>query len=203
MKHGPFEITRGVAEEMLSQPNPHGKPNGDIVKPWMIGRDINQTSRNMWIIDFGTNTSEADSALYEVPFEYVRSVVKPQRISTATQGSKATGGFMGVLGSKCERRWQPCHVTSGSSQVARHRLFSYIDGSVLPDKTIIVFARDDDYFFGVLHSRIHIVWARATGTQLRNLKVGLVTSFPPALKLSHFLNPTRSNMPQLLRPLMN
>ena len=46
---GPFEISREIAEEMLRQPNPHGKPNSDVIKPWLIGRDINQTSRDMWI----------------------------------------------------------------------------------------------------------------------------------------------------------
>ena len=52
--------------------------------------------------------------------------------------------------------------------VSRHRIFSWIDGDVLPDATIIVFARDDDYFFGVLHSRIHTLWASAVGTQLED-----------------------------------
>ena len=31
---------------------------------------------------------------------------------------------------------------------------------------IIVIARDDDYAFGVLHSRVHETWALAQGTQL-------------------------------------
>ena len=33
---------------------------------------------------------------------------------------------------------------------------------------MIVVARDDDYTFGVLHSRFHEVWALAMGTQLEN-----------------------------------
>ncbi len=37
---------------------------------------------------------------------------------------------------------------------------------------MIVFARDDDYFFGVLHSRVHEAWARSTGTQLREAESG-------------------------------
>ena len=52
--------------------------------------------------------------------------------------------------------------------VSRHRIFSYIDGDVLPDATVIVFARADDYFLGVLHSRIHEIWAEALGTQLED-----------------------------------
>ena len=46
-------------------------------------------------------------------------------------------------------------------------------GDVLPDATIIVFARDDDYFFGVIHSRFHEIWARAMGTQLREAESGI------------------------------
>jgi hypothetical protein len=37
---------------------------------------------------------------------------------------------------------------------------------------VIVFARDDDYFFGVLHSKVHELWARRTGTQLREAESG-------------------------------
>ncbi len=36
----------------------------------------------------------------------------------------------------------------------------------------MVFARDDDYTFGVLHSCVHELWARAMGTQLRERESG-------------------------------
>ncbi len=36
----------------------------------------------------------------------------------------------------------------------------------VPDHQLIVFARDDDYFFGVLHSRAHEVWSLRMGTWL-------------------------------------
>ena len=42
----------------------------------------------------------------------------------------------------------------------------------LPDSAVIAFARDDEYFFGVLHSRIHELWARSQGTQLREVESG-------------------------------
>ena len=43
---------------------------------------------------------------------------------------------------------------------------------MLPDHAVFVFAREDNYFFGVLQSRIHEVWARAQGTQLREVESG-------------------------------
>ena len=38
----------------------------------------------------------------------------------------------------------------------------------LPSNSVIVFARDDDYFYGVLHSKTHFLWAEAMGTQLED-----------------------------------
>ena len=49
---------------------------------------------------------------------------------------------------------------------AKHRLIVWVTTGTLPDHQLIVFARDDDYTLGVLHSRIHEAWALAQGTQL-------------------------------------
>ena len=43
---------------------------------------------------------------------------------------------------------------------------------MLPDSALIVFARSDDFYFGVLHSRAHEVWGRAQGTQVRERESG-------------------------------
>jgi type II restriction/modification system DNA methylase subunit YeeA len=55
---------------------------------------------------------------------------------------------------------------------SKHRLFVWLTETTLPDSALIVIARDDDFTFGVLHSRAHELWARATGTQVREVKSG-------------------------------
>jgi type II restriction/modification system DNA methylase subunit YeeA len=50
--------------------------------------------------------------------------------------------------------------------VAKYRLFVWLTGSVLADHQLIVFARNDDYSFGILHSRAHELWALRMGTFL-------------------------------------
>lgn len=57
-------------------------------------------------------------------------------------------------------------------RVAKHRLFAWVEARVLPASAVVVIAREDDYFFGVLHSRLHETWARRTGTQLRDAESG-------------------------------
>ena len=56
--------------------------------------------------------------------------------------------------------------------VSKHRLFVWLKNNTLPDHAVIAFAQADDYFFGVLHSRIHELWARCLGTQLREVESG-------------------------------
>ena len=70
-KGGPFDIPESFARKLLSQPNPDGRDNTDVVRPWINGMDITRRPRGMWIIDFPPGTSLEEAALYEAPFEYV------------------------------------------------------------------------------------------------------------------------------------
>ena len=57
-KGGHSTSTESVAQRMLSAPvNPNGRPNSDVVRPWVNGMDITGRPRGMWIIDFGVDMS--------------------------------------------------------------------------------------------------------------------------------------------------
>ncbi|MBC5811661.1 MAG: class I SAM-dependent DNA methyltransferase, partial [Candidatus Eremiobacteraeota bacterium] len=166
-KGGPFDVSPDLAVPWLHAPlNPNGRPNTDVVRPWVNGDDITGRTRGMFIVDFGTDMTETDAALYEAPFAYVSAFVKPER----TQNRRAAYR---------ERWW--LHVEPrvgmraaltrlaryiGTARVAKHRLFIWLPTEILPDSQVIVVARDDDYFFGVLHSRAHEVWSLKQGTWL-------------------------------------
>ena len=75
-------------------------------------------------------------------------------------------------------------------RVAKHRLFAFLGEKVIPDGALVVFARNDDYSFGVLHSRIHEIWARATGTQLREAESGFRYSHTATFETFPFPRPT-------------
>lgn len=47
-------------------------------------------------------------------------------------------------------------------RVAKHRLFVWLDRTVLPDSRLYAIARDDDITFGILHSHIHELWSLRT-----------------------------------------
>jgi hypothetical protein len=53
-------------------------------------------------------------------------------------------------------------------RVSKHRVFVWMTPDKLPSDATVAIARDDDYFFGVLHSRLHEVWALRMGTSLED-----------------------------------
>ena len=160
---GPFDISHPVASEMLVAPNPHRRPNTDVLRPWMNGRDLTSRSRNRWVIDFG-DRSEPDAALYETPFAYALKHVKPMREHSS------------IAHAPWWQHWRPrpemtvaidgLHRYIATPLTSKHRVFVWVDGAVVLDHAAAAIARDDDYTFGILHSRVHELWALATGTQL-------------------------------------
>jgi len=104
---------------------------------------------------------ETQAALYEKPFEFVRTHVKPQRDSNRVKTLRSNWWLHGRPRPALRHAIQGLHRCIVTSEVAKHRLFVWMDTGVIPDHKLHVFARDDDYFFGVLHSRLHELWSLA------------------------------------------
>jgi hypothetical protein len=79
-KGGAFDITETQALEMLWQPNPHGRPNSDVLVPWVNGLDVTRRPRSMFILDFGLSRMEDDCAKFQSPFAFVSEHVRPERL---------------------------------------------------------------------------------------------------------------------------
>jgi type II restriction/modification system DNA methylase subunit YeeA len=170
-KGGAFDIPADVALKMLNTPlNPNGRPNSDVVRPWVNGLDITQRPRGTWIIDFGVDMPEDEASLYEMPFEYILKNVKPARMNSKTTRAEWWLHERPRPSMRTALEGLPRFVATPN--LAKHRLFAWLDPMVVPDHQLIVFARDDDYFFGILHSKVHELWARAAGTQLREAESG-------------------------------
>jgi hypothetical protein len=103
---------------------------------------------------------------YEAAFERVKTAVYPIRSKNRRTAY-------------AEKWWQYAEPRPGMRKalsaldqyvatpgVAKHRVFVKCGVEVLCNQGTLVFARCDDYFFGVLHSRLHEVWALKLGTRL-------------------------------------
>ncbi len=158
-KGGKFDIPGDLARRWLDLPNPGGRSNRDVLRPWVNGMDITRRPRGMWIIDFGTDMPEEEAALYEVPFEYVRKVVLPAREKNQRKVYREKWWLHVRPRHDMRKAVQGLKRYIATPRVAKHRLFVFLESAVLPDCQLIIIAKDDDYTFGVLHSRIHELWS--------------------------------------------
>jgi type II restriction/modification system DNA methylase subunit YeeA len=166
---GPFDITAEQAEAMVAAPlNPNGRPNSDVVRPWINARDITSRSRGMCIIDFGVDMSQAEAALYELPFEYVRANVQPQRENNNRAAYRERWWIFGEPRPAMRKAIRSLRRYMATPMVSKHRIFVWVDATVVSENLVNVIAREDDYFLGVLHSRLHETWALALGTALED-----------------------------------
>ncbi|MBW8009676.1 MAG: class I SAM-dependent DNA methyltransferase [Chloroflexi bacterium] len=169
---GPFDIPADIARKLLSTSNDSkDRLNSDVIKPYYNGTDITRRVRDIWIIDFGVQMKQAEATLYSGPFEYLKANVKPYREKSRVPNTtpwwhftrprpalrKAIRGFERYI---------------GTSMVSKHHVFTWVNANIIPANLLIVIARDDDYFLGTVHSKIHELWSLGQGTQLRESKSG-------------------------------
>ncbi len=172
VKAGKFDLPFAEASQLLWLPNPHGRPNSDVLRPWYNGRDVVQRWGAGWIIDFGTDMAMEEASKYEAPFALVKERVLPNR---ANVKRKRYRDFWWLHAEPCgamrdKLKLIPEFVVT--TTVSKHRIFAWLPNVVLPDHQLVAFTVDDFSFFGVLHSRIHEVWARSSGTQVRDAESG-------------------------------
>ena len=171
VKVGKFDIRDSDARAMFRYPNPDGRSNQDVIQPWVNGSDIAGRPRSMWIINFYQMQAEAAS-LYEAPFEYVRRNIRPTRVKNKSKQRRTYWWRLGASGQELHNAMKSLHRYIATPRVSKHRLFVWVSSDTLPDSAVVAVARDDDYSFGVLHSRIHELWALSLGTQLREFESG-------------------------------
>src|SRR5690606_5674678 len=61
------------------------------------------------------------------------------------------------------KRLERCIVTP---EVAKHRLFAWLPTNVNIAHRLYIFGREDDYFFGALHSKLHEAWSLMKGGRI-------------------------------------
>jgi type II restriction/modification system DNA methylase subunit YeeA len=167
-KGGAFDIHSSVAKTMLNATNKSGRSNSDVVRPWVNGADIARQPSNTWIIDFGVDMPVEEAQLYEKPFEHVQKHVYPKRQQNRRESYRLKWWIHAEPRPPMRKVLANLDRYIATVIVAKHRLFVWLSGNVLPDHQLYIFARQDDYFWGILHSRLHELWTLRLGSTLED-----------------------------------
>ncbi|WP_035565273.1 class I SAM-dependent DNA methyltransferase [Hymenobacter sp. IS2118] len=159
-----------VVEPEMAQELGLGSVTGveNHIKPYLNGKDITAKSRGVFVIDFlGFQENEVLSSHPKI-YQHLLETVKPERATNQRASyrdfwwihAEARSSFRPALDELARYIVTP--------MTAKHRFFVFVDGDVLPDQGLVAIASDDAYHLGILSSRIHKIWASATGGTLED-----------------------------------
>jgi hypothetical protein len=134
-----------------------------VIKPYKIGRDIQQRDQNLYIIDlFGFEWHEVEN-YFPATANLVLTRVKPQRV---TNGREKRRELFWLFADSCIEMRNGISDLSRyvvTCRTAKHRTFQYVSSDVIPDAKIIALTIEDGSQFSAISSRVHCVFANNTG----------------------------------------
>jgi hypothetical protein len=123
----------------------------------------------------GCATEQDARAMGGDAFEHLKKYVYPWMKARVESGEE-TGHYTTWL----RKWWKPQQSRDGffsrlkgkrrilvCPRVMARAVFAFLSTSFVPDNTLILFAFDDDYSFGLLQSSLHWGWAKVKGSRVR------------------------------------
>ncbi|MBI4988720.1 MAG: class I SAM-dependent DNA methyltransferase [Rhodocyclales bacterium] len=136
---------------------------GSLLRPYRNGKDLTDRPRGVMVIDtFGLSEAGLRSR-YPASWQWLYDRVKPERDHNPRKNRRENWWLFGENQPRMRASVEGLSRYIATGQTAKHRIFQFLDASILPDDKLIAIALDDAYFLGVLSSHIHVAWALAAG----------------------------------------
>jgi hypothetical protein len=144
-----------TAHALFAARNPTGKANADVLRE-VVGLAPDGTESRRWVVDFPPTMSRGEVALYAAPAAHLTRAGLPPTNPHANPALRASLARLD--------RFLAAPVDGSGG-------FAWIEGDVLPDDSLVVWARDDDFSAGVLGSSAFGSWLdRCNGDVLAALR---------------------------------
>jgi len=145
------------------------------IRPYRNGRDLTAIPRGVMVIDlFGLEAEEVRRrfpAIYQHLLSTVRLSRAEQYRKSPTRDAKEYLDRWWIHGKPREELRSALKGLSryiATVETAKHRVFQFLDNTILPDNMLVAIGTDDAFHLGVLSSRIHVTWALMIGGTLED-----------------------------------
>ncbi len=136
------------------------------IRPYLNGRDLMAKPRGVLVIDLFQLSSQDVMRKFPEVYQWLLQRVKPKRDRNNRSSYRAKWWIFGEPRSDFRPALVGLKRYIATTESARRRFFAFVDGSVIPDNTMVNIAADDGFTLGVLSSRVHLTWALAAGGRL-------------------------------------
>ncbi len=141
------------------------------IRPYLNGRDLTGKSRNAMVIDLFGLSSEEVLKRYPEVYQWVSDRVKPERDQNRRPSYRKNWWIFGEPRAAFRPALRGLTRYIATVETAEHRIFVFVEASILPDNRLINFAFSDAFFLGILSSKLHVSWALAAGGTLEDRPV--------------------------------
>lgn len=158
-----FIITRDIAYSLGLNSIPGLE---QFIRPSRNGRDITTIPQDNFTIDLYGLELEQVKTLYPEVYQWLYQRVKPLREQNRDPKLRRYWWLHRRLREDLRLALSSLSRFIITVETSKHRFFTFMDKSVSPSNLLIVIASDDAYQLGMLSSRIHVVWALASGGRM-------------------------------------
>lgn len=179
-----FIVEPTLADSLLSNSDPTAP---QVIWNYRNGKDLTNRPRGVKVIDAFPFSIDELQEKHPGVYQHVLLHVKPERDNNSREGRKKLWWAFGEPNKKLRDQLSGLPRYIATVETSKHRFFTFLDQSILPDNKLIAIATDDAFILGVLSSSLHIAWSLAVGSRLEDRPVYVKTScfeqFPfPALE---------------------
>jgi hypothetical protein len=139
---------------------------GVPVKAYRNGKDLTAISRNLMVIDCYGLSAEDVRAKYPTLYQWLLDRVKPDRDANRDKDLREKWWLHRRNNEDMRRSLAGLPRYIATVMTAKHRVFQFLEGNILPDQMLVVMGLSDAFNLGVLSSWIHQTWALAMGSRL-------------------------------------
>lgn len=144
------------------------------IRYYRNGRDLTASPRGVMVVDlFGLTEAEVRTRFPAI-YQWVLERVKPERDQNKRKGYRDNWWIHGEPRKNFRPALAGLSRYIATVETSKHRFFTFLDESILPDNKLINIALNDAHLFGVLSSRIHVLWAVANSAALGSYKGDVV-----------------------------
>ena len=138
------------------------------IRPYRNGRDIVQQPRDAWVIDLYPLAVETVRARFPEIYQHLLATVKPHRDTNRMAFRREHWWWFGATHETYRSFTHGLDRYIATPETAKHRIFVFIPAGVRADNMLVNFGLSEAFHLGVLSSRTHLTWARATGAVLED-----------------------------------
>lgn len=133
------------------------------IRHYRNGKDITARHRGVMVIDTYPLTQEQILNRFPFVYQHLATNVKPERDHNNMDFRRINWHWFGATHETYRSFSKGLDRIIITVETMKHRIFQFLDASILPDNMLVAIGVSEGHCLGVLSSRYHMVWALRAG----------------------------------------